>query len=242
MEKSADVGRITEAIAKKVLKTVDAGLTSGMGVPEPGKMCVEAAVAYAMGEDHNDQPKCVATWLANEKISMNDHYWDSDDDRAAGLRRVAIAQLGSAEKLGKAASYKKFQKLLGEAFYQWQKKHVAEHNAKIFPKDTLKRIKVVGQKAGKAKTRDDIKNIQLQIDGLAHDLEYAAGNMLETQSKAVPVSGSWTATKIMEDDCGVASSEALHIVAEMMVQVLKKMKSPGCKYLYLTEKKKPKKR
>lgn len=37
---------ITEAIAKKVVDAVDAGLVAGVGIQEPGKMCVEAAVCY----------------------------------------------------------------------------------------------------------------------------------------------------------------------------------------------------
>ena len=48
--------KITLAIAKKVLETVDAGLVEGRGTPIPGKMCVEAAVAFAMGQKHTDIP------------------------------------------------------------------------------------------------------------------------------------------------------------------------------------------
>ena len=40
---------LNKAVARKVLKTVDAGLCSGKGAPEPGKMCVEAAVCFALG-------------------------------------------------------------------------------------------------------------------------------------------------------------------------------------------------
>jgi hypothetical protein len=41
--------KVTEELSRKVLEVVDAGLVSGMGEPTPGKMCVEAAVCYAMG-------------------------------------------------------------------------------------------------------------------------------------------------------------------------------------------------
>ena len=50
---------LTKDRARKVLKTVDAGLCSGKGVPEPGKMCIEAAVCYAFGLPHGDEPPCV---------------------------------------------------------------------------------------------------------------------------------------------------------------------------------------
>lgn len=39
---------VTREIAVKVLEVVDCGLSSGLGKPEPGNMCVEAAVCYAM--------------------------------------------------------------------------------------------------------------------------------------------------------------------------------------------------
>jgi hypothetical protein len=82
-------------LAVKVLEVVNAGLCYGLGDPEPGKMCVEAAVCYAMGESHSDSPSCVAADVIQAKINLNDAGWSSDKARANGLRRVAIAQLGS---------------------------------------------------------------------------------------------------------------------------------------------------
>src|SRR5208283_3133203 len=91
--------KITKAIARKVLKTVDAGLVNGVGVPVPGKMCVEAAVCYALGLPHGDDPGCVAPALRALKIRLNDSDWSSPTSRAAGMRRLAVAQLGSAGAL-----------------------------------------------------------------------------------------------------------------------------------------------
>lgn len=58
-----EVNEITIDIARKVLQTIDAGLVKGAGVPEPGKMCVEAAVCYGMGLPHGDNPTCVSLGL-----------------------------------------------------------------------------------------------------------------------------------------------------------------------------------
>ena len=91
--------KINRKLAKKVLKTVDAGLCSGMGEPEPGKMCVEAAVCYAMGLPHGDRPICVSPALRKLKVVLNDASWSSNQERARGLRRLALAQLGSAGTL-----------------------------------------------------------------------------------------------------------------------------------------------
>src|ERR1700749_2120501 len=91
---------INESLARKVLTVVDAGLVIGMGDPTPGKMCVEAAVNSAMGAPHGDQPACVAPVLRSLKIKLNDSpRWSGDAARTKGLRRLAIAQLGSAGHL-----------------------------------------------------------------------------------------------------------------------------------------------
>lgn len=89
------VGVVSRELAARVLEVVDAGLVKGLGSPQPGKLCVEAAVCYAMGLPHSDQPSCVLPALRALKIGLNDAAWSSDNVRAAGLRRLAIAQLGS---------------------------------------------------------------------------------------------------------------------------------------------------
>src|SRR4029077_19853867 len=90
---------ITDTIAAKVLATVDAGLCSGLGVAEPGKMCVEAAVCYALGLPHGDDPACVSHALRSFKVRLNDARWSSNEARAKGLRRLALIQLGSTSHL-----------------------------------------------------------------------------------------------------------------------------------------------
>jgi len=86
---------ITRDIAIKVRNTVDIGLVSGLGKQVPGEMCVEAAVCYALGLPHGDDPGCVAPALRNLKIRLNDSRWSSNKARANGLRRLAVIQLGS---------------------------------------------------------------------------------------------------------------------------------------------------
>src|SRR5688572_15091398 len=90
---------ITNEIATKVLEDVDAGLCHGIGNPVPGQMCVEAAVCYAMGLPHSDEPSCVSPALRQLKVSVSDKGWSSIAARAKGLRRLALAQLGSAGAL-----------------------------------------------------------------------------------------------------------------------------------------------
>jgi hypothetical protein len=99
---------INLALAEKVLSVVSKGLSEGItdsprdnnGEPifKVGHMCVEAAVAYAIGDKTiHDKPRCVKDWLRSLKININDNVtWDNNKSRAQGLRRLAIAQLGSA--------------------------------------------------------------------------------------------------------------------------------------------------
>ena len=87
--------KITKQDARKVLEVVDAGLVSGLGIAKPGKMCVEAAICYALELPHGDQPECVANCIRRYKIRINDASWSSNAARTAGMRRAAIAQLGS---------------------------------------------------------------------------------------------------------------------------------------------------
>ena len=88
---------ITEPMVRKLVATVDAGLVKGLGDPEPGKMCVEAAISYALGEPHSDGPSCVDPIVRQAKITLNDALWSSPIARARGMRAVAIAQLGSKD-------------------------------------------------------------------------------------------------------------------------------------------------
>src|ERR1051326_3385041 len=82
----------TKDIARKVLEIVDHGLTNGKGEPIPGKMCVEAAVCFALGLPHGDNPPCVGEAVRSFKIALNDCEWTSDTARAKGLRKIAVAQ------------------------------------------------------------------------------------------------------------------------------------------------------
>lgn len=89
------MNKIDEDIARRVLEVVNAGLVQGIGEPIPGEMCVEAAVCYALGLPHGDEPSCVAPAVRRLKIRLNDACWSSPQARAKGLRRLAIAALGS---------------------------------------------------------------------------------------------------------------------------------------------------
>lgn len=70
------------------------GLSAGKGEQE-GQMCIEAAICSTLGLPHGDDPGCVAVSVRSFKIALNDKNWSSPQARAAGLRDLGLAQLGS---------------------------------------------------------------------------------------------------------------------------------------------------
>ncbi len=239
MSKIADaIGpAIDEKFASKVLGIVDKGLSYGLGMPETGKMCVEAAVAFASGEDHNDHPTCVDESLANIKINMNDELdWKDNKDRAKGLRRVAIAQLGSAGRFDSEKFTAELNKLAGPYQLAAAKKRaideskgtlddsnesLAEHKSEL--KRIARQIASIKKAIAKLKKAKSLKAAVLQ--------GYKSQAALDNSSSI----GVDLAQQI--EQSGVNGNKACHIAAELVTKALVKLKIPGTKYLYLTKKK-----
>jgi hypothetical protein len=89
-------------VAAKVAEYCDAGLCNGLGdrSGKKGSMCVEAVVSYlTTGNPNSDTPACVDEELRGFKIKLNDAtIWMNNKARGRGLRRIAIAQLGTKSK------------------------------------------------------------------------------------------------------------------------------------------------
>lgn len=130
------MSEVNQKLVNKVWSVVGKGLSCGLGKPEPGKMCVEAAVCYAMGLPHGDEPTCVHGDIRELKIALNDvAEWGSNKVRGKGMRRVAIAQLGSLdidEHKWEAGIEAGFRKLL-KPFLK-KKPEVSEHRQDLIAK------------------------------------------------------------------------------------------------------------
>jgi hypothetical protein len=110
--------RINLNFCKKLLNVIGKGLVGSLGDPQPGEMCVEAAVAYVANEDHNDHPVCVDESIAVDMIELNDDPgWQSERERARGLRRAALAQLGTNQTKFNVVVYRERMRDACEAFY-----------------------------------------------------------------------------------------------------------------------------
>ena len=88
--------QITTEIRDRLTTAITPGLVSGLGQPEPGQMCVEAAICWALGESHGDRPTCVAAPDRHYAIAINDAAWSSPAIRAKHMLPLALAQLGTA--------------------------------------------------------------------------------------------------------------------------------------------------
>ena len=208
---------ITEPLIRKLLATVDAGLTAGLGVPTPGKMCVEAAIAFALGEPHSDGPTCVHPVVRAGKIALNDCAWSSDLARAKGLRRVAIAQLGSTE-----IDYVKYVTLLAQYTHDEIVPLAAESAAKYAESAAISAESAAESAAISAKCAAKSAAESAAIS--AKYAEYAA----ESAAKCAAESAA-------ESD----RDAVLRLSADLMVRALKECGSPGCEWLWLCDEEAP---
>jgi hypothetical protein len=79
---------------KEFDRILSCGLSHGLG-KRGRQVCIEAAICQVLGLDHDDDPGCVAESVRRYKIRLNDSPWSSPAARAAGLRDLGLAQLGS---------------------------------------------------------------------------------------------------------------------------------------------------
>jgi hypothetical protein len=84
----------TKFDVKTYHKILDRGLSQGLGSRD-AMVCIEAAICQTLGLPHGDDPQCVTPAVRAYKIALNDSPWSSPQARAAGLRDLGLAQLGS---------------------------------------------------------------------------------------------------------------------------------------------------
>jgi hypothetical protein len=227
---SKPVDEINEAAALRVLTLVGRGLTHGLGEPKPGQMCVEAAVAYGMGYDHNDKPECVSEAISEFKITLNDRKWvgaytgsDSKKSRrseelarARGLRAVAIAQLGSAQFNEYA-----FSEALVKAFLD---RVIVAYASRVGIKGA--KARAVNSSLLSALT-ESARSLDDGVSAPYADLDSLVGNLGER------------ALRLLQPKNGRNRKPAF--MASIAVDALTRLGTKGSKYLYLLDKAKAKK-
>jgi len=229
---------IDRSVAAKVLATVDAGLVRGLGKPIPGQMCVEAAVCFALGLPHGDDPGCVAPALRSVKISLNEKNWSNNKARAKGLRGLAIAQLGSAGVLDE----KQFLQHVIEMTIRKIVPHVlraaagmeanAPHSDKL--EAAAKRCEAEGTKAAARAACAIAVNADAYTNA-AVNAAYTAACATDATSATRLICAVHTADAYPNRSEYPPRDESLAFFAEEVVQILIAMKAPGTAWLDLTE-------
>ncbi len=230
------------------LKTYDAliarGLSSGVGKRD-GQMCIEAVICTALGLPHGDDPQCVAASVRSFKIALNDKKWSSPEARAAGLRDLGLAQLGS---LG-VVSDKDFVKKLSEKLIRVL---IPTLLRELYPQDsfsTWRSAKILGlalrcELEGTIKVARETRDF-LQSDAAADAAAaasaaayaaYAAYDAADAADAAAAfypnaASAAAYAAYAAAAAAAAAGDKYLKLGASLALEVLRDLKSPGCQLL-----------
>jgi hypothetical protein len=206
---------INETNVRSLLSVVDAGLVNGLGKPVPGQMCVEAAVCYAMGLPHSDEPLCVGPAVRAFKIRLNDSAWSSNEARAKGMRRIAVAQLGS-ENIDQQA----FRRIVAEGVTRQIVPIALRAAASVNPKhaETLEACAVRCEQEGSVAALREARNAA-----------YAAAAAADAADAAYAAAHAAAHAAYAERD------RILTLAADIAERALIELNSPGCAYLYLCE-------
>jgi hypothetical protein len=212
---------------RRVLGVLSKGIVHGLGKPIPGQMCVEAAVSYSMGYEHSDKPDCVSELISDFKICLNDRGWSSDRARAKGLRRVAIAQLGSDEIENADFGEAVYRAFLAKFLPVYVK--LGRRPAK---KRTLKQNSTF--RAFESKIAELFKKID---EGMEHDNGESLANECDeflssiNVREALGIRGgpkAWASKRY--------NNKVYSYIAERAVEALKACNAKGTRYLYLIKK------
>lgn len=208
---------VTVEVARKVLAVIDAGLMKGIGSPDPGKMCVESAVCYTLGLPHSDKPTCVGESVRPFIIIINEANWSTNKARAMGMRKLAIAQLGS-DSIEQVA----FSKIVVEQTIRQIIPLVlrmaasrSTHHGLDFEKAALR--------CEKEGTAAAVKNALKVADVAASSATYAAITAIADIVAAAAAAAADNDDKLLLLACKIG------------LDALVMLKSPGCELLFLTE-------
>jgi hypothetical protein len=223
----------SEPIARKIVETIKCGLSSGLGKPEPGKMCVEAAVRYAFGLPHSDDPPCVGAAVRSFEIRLNDCRWSSEQARAAGMLRLGVAQLGSnqidQQKFAELLCIKTVNRIVPPAL------RVA---AKVNPEhaEALEAAAVACEAAKTLVAAKEAAESGRRVARAADDAAaYACASAADTAASAADTAAAYACAAYAAAAADARRDGFLLIAAEIGLECLKELNSPGCQWLHLCD-------
>ena len=219
---------ITREHAEKVLEIVDCGLIGGAGAsPVNGGVCVEQAVTMALGLPFSDNPSCVGQDVRRFKMRLNDCNWSSNEARAKGMRKLAVAQLGSDQ-----IDQEQFRNELARLMIMRIVPIALRVAAKVNP-NHAESLEAAAVRCEQEPTRE----VALEAKKIADAAAYAAGAYAAYAADAdAAAAAAAYAAAAYAATAGVAERDRiLTISAECGLEALKLCGSPGCQYLDLCE-------
>jgi hypothetical protein len=243
--------QITVEDARKILAIIDAGLVAS---PKPiaGPIRLEQAVCYALGLLSDDDLQCVSGAL---RTLTNALIESSDRARAKGLRRLALAQLGTtAGGLDAREFSKRVTTLVITKYVPLALRAAASVQTDVMYEQMLfeaankceaegteasarEARKVANSVANAAATAANAAayaayaatNAAYAADAASATYAYAANNLIYVARAARAAAGGVAVIG------SVTKDEVLADFAEDVVQILIEMGAPGCQWLVLTE-------
>lgn len=223
--------------AKEIMGMItEHGLIKGAG-NRKNEFCIEQAISivenrrlglpYVPAEGISDEPRCVDADVRDAKIALNDHPWSSRKARAKGMLKLAIAQLGS-NTLEKEAFH--------EALVQETDTALDGYNDKRNSKEPTKPVlpelpgvheahhidayvvSLIEYKNNLEKFREKMNRWATKYSGLEGE---TPGGLVRFLIKNAPK--------------GKGKDNKFLFAADVILKALIKVKSPGCKYLYLVK-------
>jgi hypothetical protein len=224
--------QITRNIAQKVVETVSAGLCSGVGEPVPGQMCVEAAVCYAMGLPHGDEPVCVSKTLRTLKISLNDAAWSSNAARANGLLKLAVLQLGTNENFDDKEFLNRLVKVTIGKIVPKALRHAASIHSDLEHKKALEKAAIECEEKQNGAANYAASDAARAASYAARAASFAASDAARAASFAAS-DAARAASNAARAASYAASDKELKSFAEEVENILIEMNVPGVKWLSL---------
>ena len=218
-------------VVEKLIEIIPQGLVEDLGVPVAGRMCVEAAVCYALGLDHSDNPPCVGAAVRNFKIKLNDSAWSSKEARAEGMLKIAVAQLGSnsldQQEFAQRLTMKIVNRLLPEVYSEVLPDYQTEY---LKTATTIEEAKEAADAAASdAYTAADASDASDAYIAAAAAAAYAADASDAAYAAAAAAAYAAAAAPNQNHD------KYLKMAADICLEVLQEMGSEGCDYLTMLE-------
>jgi hypothetical protein len=184
---------------------------------------------HVLGLPHGDNPKeCVDFEVNRFKIDLNDKPWTSPQTRAKGMERLGIAQLGSNiidQKAFKDAMWLAFGQKLSSLIFRYQATKTENKQPLLEHANVME--KVVTLNEAKQKQRE-FTNDYACVYGYAYAYAYAYAYDYD-------YGYDYGYDYDYDYDYGYGYDAWFTKVADLAVQVLKDLKSPGCEWLWICD-------